>query len=229
MTTTRFAPSPTGYIHVGNLRTALMNYLIARKAGVLHLHLGDGGRGLELVRRLVAETELPARMFHPTHVNRRRALFEEAMALSHEGVTIDLTTFPVEEGEDAWSAADGWERHREAGAPMDRITFSSDGGGCLPVFDDHGRMAHMDFATSQGLPDTLAELVSHGHALGDVLPAMTSTVADLLRLGGKGRIAAGLDADLVVLDEASRPRHVMANGRWMVQDGQALIKGTFEE
>jgi glutamyl-tRNA synthetase len=30
---TRFAPSPTGYLHVGNLRTALMNYLIARKAG----------------------------------------------------------------------------------------------------------------------------------------------------------------------------------------------------
>ncbi len=33
MTTTRFAPSPTGYIHVGNLRTALMNYLIAHKTG----------------------------------------------------------------------------------------------------------------------------------------------------------------------------------------------------
>ncbi len=30
---TRFAPSPTGHIHVGNLRTALFNYLIARKAG----------------------------------------------------------------------------------------------------------------------------------------------------------------------------------------------------
>ncbi|MFV0410221.1 MAG: glutamate--tRNA ligase [Paracoccus sp. (in: a-proteobacteria)] len=33
MTTTRFAPSPTGHIHVGNLRAALFNYLIARKAG----------------------------------------------------------------------------------------------------------------------------------------------------------------------------------------------------
>ena len=33
MTVTRFAPSPTGYLHVGNLRTALFNFLIARKAG----------------------------------------------------------------------------------------------------------------------------------------------------------------------------------------------------
>jgi len=33
MTTTRFAPSPTGYIHIGNLRTALFNYMIARKQG----------------------------------------------------------------------------------------------------------------------------------------------------------------------------------------------------
>lgn len=33
MTVTRFAPSPTGYLHVGNLRTALFNYLIARKSG----------------------------------------------------------------------------------------------------------------------------------------------------------------------------------------------------
>jgi len=33
MTTTRFAPSPTGFLHIGNLRAALFNYAIARKAG----------------------------------------------------------------------------------------------------------------------------------------------------------------------------------------------------
>lgn len=33
MTVTRFAPSPTGYLHVGNLRTALFNFLITKKAG----------------------------------------------------------------------------------------------------------------------------------------------------------------------------------------------------
>ena len=30
---TRFAPSPTGRMHVGNLRTALYAYLIAKHAG----------------------------------------------------------------------------------------------------------------------------------------------------------------------------------------------------
>ena len=40
--TTRFAPSPTGWIHVGNLRTALMNHLIAKQnAGQFILRLDD--------------------------------------------------------------------------------------------------------------------------------------------------------------------------------------------
>jgi glutamyl-tRNA synthetase len=44
-TVTRFAPSPTGYIHVGNLRTALMNYLTARQTGgTFILRLDDTDR-----------------------------------------------------------------------------------------------------------------------------------------------------------------------------------------
>ena len=44
---TRFAPSPTGYMHVGNLRTALYTYLIARHAGgkfILRIEDTDQGR-----------------------------------------------------------------------------------------------------------------------------------------------------------------------------------------
>ena len=31
MTKVRFAPSPTGYLHIGNFRTALVNFLFSRK------------------------------------------------------------------------------------------------------------------------------------------------------------------------------------------------------
>ena len=41
----RFAPSPTGYLHVGGLRTALYNYLFARKRnGVFVLRIEDTDR-----------------------------------------------------------------------------------------------------------------------------------------------------------------------------------------
>ena len=48
--------------------------MMSGKAGILHLHLGDGPRGLDAVRRILHETELPTRVFNPTHVNRRKAL-----------------------------------------------------------------------------------------------------------------------------------------------------------
>jgi len=203
--------------------------LLSKKAGVVHLHLGDGSRGLALVRRLLDETELPPRVFHPTHVNRRKELFEEACELSRQNCVIDVTAFPVEEGENAWSAPDAWERYHQNSCPAGNLTISSDGGGCLPHFDENGEMVKMDFATSAGLPGTLRELLGRGHRLDAVLPAMTSNVARLLRLPGKGRIVEGFDADFVSFDEDYRVRHVMAGGRWMLQDGSPLLTGTFED
>lgn len=44
---TRFAPSPTGYMHIGNLRTALYAYLVAKKSdnGVFILRIEDTDQG----------------------------------------------------------------------------------------------------------------------------------------------------------------------------------------
>lgn len=202
--------------------------LMTNKAGVLHLHLGDGPRGLELVRRALAESEIPARVFHPTHVNRKRRLFDEALQLAAMGVTIDVTAYPVEKGEDAWSAEDAWERFLEHKLPCERFTVSSDGGGCLPAFDADGRVTHMDVGAPDMLGTTLRALLRRGHALEQVLPIMTSNPARLLRLETKGRIVAGADADLVVLDEAGNVRDCMAMGAWHVRNARAVVKGTFE-
>jgi beta-aspartyl-dipeptidase (metallo-type) len=202
--------------------------LMTGKAGILHLHMGDGPRGFDLVREALAISELPARVWHPTHVNRRRALFDEALELAEHGVTLDITAFPVGEDEDAYSAAESLERFLETELDPTRVTVSSDGGGCLPQFDGDGRITAWEVGSPLALAETIAELLDRGQALEDVLPAFTSNVAGLLRLPRKGAIAVGADADLVVLDEEHRVRDVLCRGVWMVRDGRALVRGRFE-
>ena len=62
---TRFAPSPTGYMHVGNLRTALYTWLIARHAGgtfILRIEDTDQGRlvagAVDVIYKTLAECGL---------------------------------------------------------------------------------------------------------------------------------------------------------------------------
>lgn len=203
--------------------------LMSGKAGIVHLHVGDGVRGLELVRHALKGSEIPARVFNPTHVNRRKELFQEALALARQGSTIDLTAFPVGAGEDAWSAAEALTRYLETGIPSDRVTVSSDGGGCLPVFDPEGRVIDMDIGRPAAVADTLKELLDCGQPLERVLPAFTSNVARLLLLRRKGHLSAGADADLVVLDASGAVEDVMARGRWHVRSGRPIVWGTFEE
>ena len=117
----------------------------------------------------------------------------------------------------------------EADLPPERLTISSDGGGCLPVFDVEGRPTGMEVGKPRSLADALQELLASGCEPAQVLPAFTSNVARLLRLQGKGRIAAGADADLVVLDREHRVHDVMARGRWHVMDGRPVVRGTFED
>ena len=56
---TRFAPSPTGYMHIGNLRTALFTYIIAKKNGgdfILRIEDTDQGRLVEGATDVIYKT-----------------------------------------------------------------------------------------------------------------------------------------------------------------------------
>ncbi len=202
--------------------------LITGKAGILHLHLGDGSRGLDLVRQALASSEIPARIFNPTHINRRSALFDESIDLASQGCTVDITAFPVAEEEDGYAAEDALIRYLESAAPNELITVSSDGGGCLPVFDEKGELTQMDIGKPNLLLLTIQSLLRRGVPLADVLPAFTSNVADILRLRDRGRIQVGNIADLVALDETHQITDVMAGGVWHVQDRLQQVSGQFE-
>jgi beta-aspartyl-dipeptidase (metallo-type) len=209
-----------GDAHVAGMMTG--------KAGIVHLHVGDGPRGLELVWQALNQSELPPSVFNPTHVNRRKALFEEALALAGRGSVVDITAFPVGDDDDGWSAPEALTRYLGAGLPPTQVTVSSDGGGCLPVFDAAGRVSAMDVGLPSAMADALKMLLNCGQPLERVLPAFTSNVARHLLLPNKGRLSAGADADLVVLDGNSAVEDVMARGRWHVRAGRPVVRGTFE-
>ena len=64
---TRFAPSPTGYMHVGNLRTALYTYLIARHAGgkfILRIEDTDQQRQVEGAVEVIYKTMAQCHLEH---------------------------------------------------------------------------------------------------------------------------------------------------------------------
>jgi beta-aspartyl-dipeptidase (metallo-type) len=134
----------------------------------------------------------------------------------------------VDEGDPALGAAAAVGAWLDAGLPRERLTVSSDGGGCIPVFDGHGHVCRMDVGSAALLGATLKELLAAGRPLGEVLPCFTANVAALLRLGHKGRLAPGADADLCVLGADGGIEDVMARGRWLVRGGSALVRGRFE-
>lgn len=59
MTTTRFAPSPTGYIHIGNVRSAIYPYLVAKQeqgSYILRIEDTDQARYVEGATELIMDT-----------------------------------------------------------------------------------------------------------------------------------------------------------------------------
>jgi beta-aspartyl-dipeptidase (metallo-type) len=89
-------------------------------------------------------------------------------------------------------------------------------------------MCGMDVGSPHALSATLAELLRRGVPLESALPAFTSNPARLLRLARKGRIAAGADADLVVLDARGAVRDVIAGGVFHLRAGTLVQRGNFE-
>lgn len=201
--------------------------LMTGKAGILHLHLGDGERGLSLIREALCTAEIPARTYNPTHINRRKALFDEACDLAKQGCWVDVTAF--ETGDVGYEPAEALMRYMGQDLPQDKLTISSDGGGCLPCFDQHGHMTKMDFASSSSMTDVFYQLLDEGVTMEACLPFFTSNVADLMNFKKKGRLTLGCDADLLILDPKMRIKHVMAQGQWHVFDTQIIKKGSFEE
>lgn len=208
--------------------------MLSGKAGIVNVHLGDSPRKLDLILKVVRDTEIPASQFLPTHVNRNAALFDECLEFAKDGGTIDFTG---NEDINYWETicdevrvCKGIRRLLDMGISSDRFTISSDGQGSMPVFNAKGEYQGIGIGKASCLLKEVRECVQKENIpLETAVKGITSNPAAILKLNGKGHIKPGFDADICLLtEEGLKLDTVIARGRIMVEKGKQTVFGTFE-
>ncbi len=223
---------PTYQQFVNTVAQARVGGLLSGKAGVVNVHLGDGATMMEYLFTMISKTEIPATQVLPTHINRIDSLFEMGIEYTKAGGFIDLTTSSepnfLEPGE--VKASKGLKLLLDAGVPIERITFSSDGNGSMPLFDKDKKFVGLGICSVKTLFREVRDAVLEENIpLGEALKVITSNAAEILKLKSKGSIEKGKDADLVLLDKATLNIHsVMAKGVFHIENNKVIVKGTFE-
>ncbi|MDU3212112.1 beta-aspartyl-peptidase [Anaerococcus sp.] len=198
--------------------------MISGKSGHVTIHMGDGKFYFEQINDALKYSNLPITTFRPTHVNRNKELYGEAIKFATNGGYIDLTTSMSKDLTDIKS----YKKAKESNV-LDKITFSSDGFGSWSNYDDKGNLIEIGYSPVNTGLKAIKELVKSGEKLEDAIKPFTSNVAKALKLDKEiGYLKKGYIANLLLLDENLDLDTVISNGKFMMKDKNMLVKGIYE-
>jgi beta-aspartyl-dipeptidase (metallo-type) len=216
---------PTPLDLVRKLKDIMVGGFIAKKKGILHIHLGNLETKMDVLFKLVNEYQFPIKHISPTHVGRTKALFDQAIDFAKLGGMIDITTGASKYTDPYKSVLYAIKK----GVKIDRITFSSDGNAGLTKFDSKGNPIGITKAPiDQNLAQTVALIQNGGVAIADAFKLITLNPANNLGLQHKGRIEVGSDADFCCFTNDLKLTDVFANGQRMMADGNIIAEGNYE-
>lgn len=207
--------------------------MLSGKAGVVNMHLGDGEDGLKMLYEITKNGEIPKTQIIPTHVNRNKRLFKEAIEWAKQGGIMDVTSSVSPESGSSHSvkSSEAVKQALEAGVNIENITMSSDGNGSMPIFDEAGNNIGVGVASQISILNEFRDMVQKENiAITDTIKIITSNIAKFTKLyPRKGCLANNSDADILVLDKDLQLQHVWARGTHMVENGKPIVFGTFEK
>lgn len=207
--------------------------MLSGKAGVVNMHLGDGEDGLKMLYEITKNGEIPKTQIIPTHVNRNKRLFKEAIEWAKQGGIMDITSSVSPESASSHSvkSSEAVKQALEAGVNIENITMSSDGNGSMPIFDEAGNNIGVGVASQISILNEFRDMVQKENiAITDAIKIITSNIAKFTKLyPRKGCLANNSDADILVLDKDLQLQHVWARGTHMVENGKPIVFGTFEK
>lgn len=207
--------------------------MLSGKAGVVNMHLGDGEDGLKMLYEITKNGEIPKTQIIPTHVNRNKRLFKEAIEWAKQGGIMDVTSSVSPESGSSHSvkSSEAVKQALEAGVNIENITMSSDGNGSMPIFDEAGNNIGVGVASQISILNEFRDMMQKENiAITDAIKIITSNIAKFTKLyPRKGCLANNSDADILVLDKDLQLQHVWARGTHMVENGKPIVFGTFEK
>lgn len=207
--------------------------MLSGKAGVVNMHLGDGEDGLKMLYEITKNGEIPKTQIIPTHVNRNKRLFKEAIEWAKQGGIMDVTSSVSPESGSSHSvkSSEAVKQALEAGVNIENITMSSDGNGSMPIFDEAGNNIGVGVASQISILNEFRDMVQKENiAITDAIKIITSNIAKFTKLyPRKGCLANNSDADILVLDKDLQLQHVWARGTHVVENGKPIVFGTFEK
>ncbi|MCH3918532.1 MAG: beta-aspartyl-peptidase [Spirochaetia bacterium] len=197
---------------------ARLGGLIGKKAGEVHIHVGSDPRGIQDIFDIAETTPLPVSIFHPTHMGGH---LDQALKFTTIGGYADITT--------GTKSPEKVASLLHAGANEHLVTMSSDSNGSIPVWNDHKQIIGMHAGHISLLHENWKRLVDEQDIpFATALRLVTENPAKALGFVSKGCLAAGYDADLVVLDDKKDIRSVMAGGTWLSEDGKQVKIAMYE-
>ena len=195
------------------------------KGGVMHVHLGALPSGLEPLMAIARKYPSLTGYISPTHVIRCEGLFEQAIEFARMGGAIDISTGGTQYTEPYKAVLTALER----GVPLEQMTFSSDGNAGVRRRDpERGIDTYTIAPLHLNLEQTVKLITEGGLKPEEAFSLVTANAARTMHLKGKGRMAAGYDADFCLFDEHYKLVSVIARANVMMADGQIVRKGTFE-
>ena len=206
--------------------------MLSSKAGIVDMHIGDGKSGLSMLFEITANSEIPKSQFIPTHINRNQQLLIEGIKWAKQGGIMDITSgvSPESGSVQAVKPSQAAKRALENGVATTNITMSSDGNGSVPLFDATGNTIGVGVASQKSMLQEIRDMIKTEKIAPDTaIKFVTSNVADFLKLSQKGQVKESFDADFTVVDKDFQLKHVWARGQHMVDNGQAIVFGTFEQ
>ena len=206
------------------LREVRVGGMVARKKGILHLHLGKLETKMDVLFKIVKEHEFPIEHISPTHVGRTKDLFLQAIEFAKLGGMIDITT-------GASKYTDPWKSvlfAMEQGVPIEKMTFSSDGNAGLDRLDDNKNFVGFSRAPiHKNLGEVISLIKNGGVPPEEAFKIITTNPATNMGVKHKGRVEVGCDADLCCFDSEFNLTDVFARGKQYMSDSKILMEDPF--